>query len=154
VILIADHRLFLNRMMCLRDSQNVEFAWQLVSALAQRQDDGPPRDKLLFVEFGQESSHFEVPLKEDLPLPHDPLGILAAAVQHFANMFPQWQRDLVEAERKDELDGRVRKFFGSTNVLLRGFQIGSVLLIIYGIIRITGPGRFRLASTTPSLPHV
>jgi hypothetical protein len=63
ILVLADHSIFINEMLWLPDTQNLDFADACLDWLAQNK-----RTEALFYDEGSLQSHFDVPLK-DLPAP-------------------------------------------------------------------------------------
>jgi hypothetical protein len=63
ILVLADHSIFINEMLWLSDTQNLDFADACLDWLAQNK-----RTEALFYDEGSLQSHFDVPLK-DLPTP-------------------------------------------------------------------------------------
>jgi hypothetical protein len=148
VLLLADHRLFLNRMMYPDDTGNVEFAENCLKYL---NPDGKPK-KLLFVDRGTINADFDVPLQ---PLPKLPDDIVDKGVNVLNHL-------LADAEPKmtrfEEENGFNRKFWELMaakritpgDVAKWAVLVGSLLFLTWGLFRVGG-SRYRLAASTPLL---
>jgi hypothetical protein len=158
-IVVANHRLFLNRMMLPQDTKNVEFARNCLSVLEARRDGGT-RKKVLFVQYGHVNPNFNVPLKDlDIPIPDNLPEILAGGIVQLGKWLPQLQTNLAESQRRDEFRSglwRVLKYHNITGADLMHWVVlvVSALFAVYGLVRIVGPGRYRLDPATPLLPSV
>ena len=154
-LVVASHRLFLNRMMLPEDTDNVEFAENCLSILAARKD-GKRRTKLLFVDRGLENPDFDVKLMQFDPLEHLP-ELIAAGIDQFGRWLPQIQANLARAEERDDFHRGLWQILEAHDITgydLRrwGFVILSALFAVYGLYRIGGPGRYRLDRSAPLLP--
>ena len=157
LLLLANHRLFLNRMMVPRDTYNVEFALNCLSMLEERE--GGRRSKLLFVEFGNINTKFDVPIRELPDLPDNLPELFAAGLLELGRRLPLLQAHLARAEEKDEFHSGLWRLLAAKgitgpDVLRWTFFIGSGLFAFYGLMRIFGPGRHRVDASTPLLPRV
>jgi hypothetical protein len=78
LLVLADHSIFINKMMKQPDNGNVEFAFNCLRYLR-----GPEkqRDRVLFVEEGTIIADFNIPLKEIPELPEKALRVLLATFE-------------------------------------------------------------------------
>jgi hypothetical protein len=156
VLVLADHSVFINEMMLLKDSDNMDFA---INCLQWLHNTPAVRDKVLFVEEGNVWSgeqDFNLPLR-DVPLkPEDVLGAL----------WSQRNPLLVEAEKRlarlEEEDRFNKLFFrGLEELGLSPRQaarfallLSGLALLVYGGYRTGVRGRFRPEAAVPVLARV
>jgi hypothetical protein len=156
-LVVASHRVFLNRMMLPSDTDNVDFARNCLSLLQERSDG--TRKKILFVELeGKVNSDFNVKLMEFDPLEHLP-ELIAAGVLEFGRWLPQLQVKLARAEERDNFHRDLWRILESkgitgSDVMHWVLVTSSAFFAVYGLYRIGGPGRYRIDSTAPLLPRV
>jgi hypothetical protein len=153
-LVLANHRLFLNRMMLPDDTDNVEFAQNCLSILSERPD-GQRRTKLLFVQYGRPVTDFNVPFLEIDPLEHLP-ELIAAGIVEFGKWLPQLQINLARAEDRDDFHRglwNILESKGVTGADVTRWVIltASGLFAVYGLFRIGTAGRHRLDPSAPLL---
>ncbi len=155
-LLVASHRLFLNRMMLPDETDNVDFARNCLSVLQER--NGGTRKKILFVDRGVVNADFNVKLMDFDPLEHLP-ELIAAGVVEFGKWLPQLQSNLARAEERDDFHRGLWHILDSKGItgsdVMRWLLVtSSALFAVYGLYRLGGPGRFRIDATAPLLSRV
>jgi Domain of unknown function (DUF4350) len=129
---LADHSVFINRMMGQNDNSNVEFARNCLEWL--QQTGAAPRTHCLFLEDGSAQTQFALPTPEQ-PMP--PLDVLI-------NTFLQHGNNLVaELQGRDAFNGVLLSNFG-LSAIVRTILLGlTALLLVVGLLRLwsarTGP---------------
>ncbi len=156
-LILANHRMFLNRMMMPEDTDNVEFTKNCLSILEKRKDGGT-RKKLLFVHLGRINANFDVKMK-DLNILDKLPELLAAGLIQFGKWLPTLQANLARAEERDAFHLGLWRILeargiGGADVMRWAFLLASGLFLVYGIYRVAGSGRYRLDAATPLLSRV
>jgi hypothetical protein len=134
-LVLADHSVFINRMMGQDDNSNVEFAINALEWLQSSAD--PPRTRCLFIEDGVIQTRFALPILPASEKPMPPLDVLI-------NTFLQHGNNLVaELQGKDAFNGVLLSNFG-LSAIVRTILLGlSVILLVVGLLRLwsarTGP---------------
>jgi hypothetical protein len=78
-LILADHSVFINAMMVHPETQNFDFAFNVVEWLS---TGTPRRDRVLFVEEGQVQTKFDIPLVQEVP-PLPPLDAFVPVINSF-----------------------------------------------------------------------
>jgi hypothetical protein len=155
ILVLADHRLFLNRMMLPEDTGNVEFAENCLKYL---NPDRKPK-KLLFVDRGTINPDFDVPLKPLPKLPDDIFNLIANFLgQRLLDADAKTIQFEEEMTRFEENNGFNRKLWAlmaaknitPTDLAKWAMLVGSLLFLAWGLFRVGG-SRYRLAASTPLL---
>jgi hypothetical protein len=149
ILVLADHSIFINEMMLPTDNNNVEFAFNCVSWLA----DGGRRDRVLFFEEGFVRTDFNVPLR-NLRIP--PERILAELFARRNEVLAELQGALTRAEEEDVLNRSLLGWFEARGmrphtVARRALVVLTLLLLLYGAYRVGVRARQRLDPTVPLL---
>jgi hypothetical protein len=144
VLVLADHSVFINEMVCQRDNDNLDFASACLDWLTEREGGGR-RHRVLFIEDQAVQTKFDMPMR-DVPIPFPPLEVIVGAAN----------RGLRGLEEEDVfnrmLDSQVQRF--TPLQLLQGFAVVlTTALALYCLLRF-GAARQHVEPGTPLLETV
>lgn len=150
VLVLADHSLFINEMMLPGDTNNVEFAYNVLRWLRGR---GGVRDRVLFVEEGRIETRLQIPLRSVAIPPEEALRMLFARRN---DLLVQGERALGRLEREGGHDRAVFAVLDRLGLpperLLRGLLALTTLAVLAVLFyRLGIRARFRHDSTVPVL---
>jgi hypothetical protein len=144
VLVLADNSLFINEMTLRSDNNNVEFSYNCMRWLAEGA--GGQRDRVLFVENGKIETLFEVPMKDVPDLSEEmlrrALGNLDRGLAQLEDN-DTFNRGLIELLHKHGI--------GPSDVARVVLIAGSVALVAFGFVRLTGRARYRPEAKLPPL---
>jgi hypothetical protein len=134
-LVLADHSVFINRMMGQDDNSNVEFARNCLDWL--QWSGGQPRTRCLFIEDGTVRTQFALPTASMPEKPMPPLDVLI-------NTFLQHGNNLIaELQGRDAFNSALLSNF-SLSAIVRTILLGlTAILLVVGLLRLwsarTGP---------------
>ena len=142
ILVLADHSVFINDMLCQDDLQNFQFAFNCLNWLSER-DDGSRRNRVLLLEEGEIQSKFDVQPGESPRPKAPPLGKTLQILNEA--LYGLEEEDTFNRILLDKLDQV------PSQRMLQGAVVGlTVLLALYALTRL-GLARHQVEPGTPSL---
>ncbi len=150
VLVLADHSVFINQMMLPRDTNNVEFTYNLIRWL---QGQPASRDRALLIEDGSVQTNFDIPLKSVAIPPEEALKFLFAKRNE---LLQEAEHKLAELEDRNFFNGKLSDLidrFGSDRLQLLLLLVSTIVLLLLLLLRLGILARFKYDKKVPVLAN-